>query len=125
MVKFIVGVVVVGFIFLLVLVGSWLKGHGWGIMGGGPGTGSPGTLSIKSPDPVPPSGLTVSVEGDKYLVDGNQVSLEEVHSRADAHNKNGQQVVVSKKGNARYLTVKKLEDVLEQRGIRYRSEDSF
>ena|ERR1051326_7336459 len=117
----------------LVLLGALA---GWGIFkgcdepGGGFGFGRSGTSGISSGGPTgpakPAAGLVITVEGDNYLIDGNQHSLEEVVSSAEtAQNQvstSEPQVLVKMKGSARYLTVEKLEQELKRRGIRYRSE---
>jgi hypothetical protein len=61
----------------------------------------------------------VSIEGDKYLIDGRPASLDDVLSLGESLKKNGQTLYLRRMGTARYLTDKRLVDELNSRGIPY------
>jgi hypothetical protein len=106
--------------------------HGGGLglgPGGGQGDGgAPGTS--KGGGRSGDSGLVITVEGEKYLVDGNDRSLKEVTDAAEEVSKSqssqsGTRVLVKQKETARYNTVKALEEEFKRRGIRYRTEKDY
>jgi hypothetical protein len=102
-------------------------GAGLGFIGSTNSTGTPKAGNAGSGTAGP---LVITIEGEQYLVDGSPRSLDDVVSAAGARSqtqseRSETQVLVKKKGNARYMTVLKLEEELKSRGIRYRSENDF
>ena len=121
----IVGIVALAIVGLL----SLFNGGGMGLLpgtgqgdGSASGTGKRGTGSD--------SGLVITIEGEKYLVDGTAKTLTDAVSAAEAASK-GQssesetKILLKKKKTARFNTVQDLEDELKRRGIRYRSETDY
>ena len=106
--------------------------HGGGLglgPGGGQGNGgAPGTP--KGGGRSGESGLVITVEGEKYVVDGNDRSLKEVADTAEEVSKaqssqSGTRVLVKQKETARFNTVQALEEELKRRGVRYRTEKDY
>jgi hypothetical protein len=102
--------------------GGLLPGSGSG-QGEGSATGKRGSGSGES-------GLVITIEGEKYLIDGAAKTLAEAVAAAEEASK-GQssqseaRIVVKKKKTARFNTEQELEDELKRRGIRYRSEKDY
>ena len=115
---------------LLIALGIYLSGWGTGLpMFGNRGQGhDDGKTSFISTSGESSDGvLVVVVQGSQYLVNGNPQSLDEILSAAE-HAKpkdSGSRVVVKKKGDARFLTVDKLQKELDARKIKYRFDDDF
>src|SRR5262249_17765230 len=101
--------------------------------GGGLGLGVMETISTntaKGGGAGEPATLVITVQGEQYFVDGSPRSFDDVVSAAAERSKSPSdqseaQVLLKKKGSARYMTVLKLEEELKRRGIRYRSENEF
>jgi hypothetical protein len=74
--------------------------------------------------------LVITVDGEQYFIDGSPRSFDDVIAAATerAQKPSAQSespILVKKKGTARYNTVEKLENELNRRGIRYRSEKDY
>jgi hypothetical protein len=115
---------------LLVALGVYMSGWGTGLpLFGNRGQGSDGgktsfiSTSGESSDGV----VVVVVQGSQYLVNGNPQSLDEILSAAEhaTPKASGPRVVIRKKGDARYLTVDKLQKELDSHKIRYVVDDDF
>lgn len=103
------------------------SGGGGGVLPGS-GTGiSSGTPTTPASDASGP--LVIRVEGEQYWVDGKPRSLDEVVAAAVARSPKltgvSETQVLVKKKNARASLIEKLEDELNRRGIRYRTEDDY
>jgi hypothetical protein len=102
-------------------------------LGGGLGLGVMGTTSSntsKGNSNSQTGALVITVQGEQYIVDGSPSSFDDVVSAAIERSKSqsdqtGAQVVLRKKGSARYMTVLKLEEEFQRRGIRYKTENDF
>jgi hypothetical protein len=108
---------------------SLTKGCDSGRFGLGP-PGSSGTSSVTAKGNADSATeLVITLDGEKYLVNGSPRSLDDVISAAVAISQNQtsdrESPILIKKKNARYMTVQKLEEELKRRGIRYRTEDEF
>lgn len=114
MVRIVLPICVVG---LLIFLLKNFSGCGFGGPGSGPGHGPGGETESGN--------VLISVEGDNYLLKGKVTSLEDVVSLAYDQGKIQKEVIVSKKRNARMVAIKRLEDELSKRGVRYRSENEF
>jgi hypothetical protein len=116
----------------LVTLGITSLGKGCdGGFGLGPSSGGKSFVSTKiGSGSDTGTALIITVEGEKYLVNGSPRPFDEVVSAAAEFSKSqsdqsATQVLLKKKGNARYMTVQKLEDELKRLGIRYRSENDY
>jgi|SRR5579871_599164 len=115
---------------LLVAAGIYFSGFGggWAPLGKGGGGVKEDKNSFVSATSEPNDGmLVVVVQGSDYLIDGKSQSLEEVLAAAERvkPKEAGPQVIVKKKGDARYLSVDKLQKELDARKIKYHAEDDF
>ncbi len=115
---------------LLIALGVYLSGWGtgWPIFGGhGQGSSGEKTSFVSTPSEANDGVLIVVVEGSQYLVHGSSRSLDEVLTAAEhvSPRESGPQVLIKKKGSARYLSVDKLQKELDARKIRYHTEDDF
>ena len=105
-------------------------GFGLGTSGGGAPVGG-GTTSITTKRGDGAGGaLVITLEGEKYLLDGSPRSFDDVVAAAAEFSKTQSDrsdtpILLKKKGTARYMSVQKLEDELKRRGIRYRSENDY
>jgi hypothetical protein len=105
-------------VLVLVVFGLGLllpRGCGSGGGPGGSGPSQPGNDSVQALVMVG----EVSIDEDKYLIDGRPASLDDVLSLGESLKKNAQTLYLRRMGTARYLTDKRLVDELNRRGIPY------
>ena len=116
---------------ILVIGGLIALAIGRGCDGGGFGLGSSGgggnSYVISKGGGGTTAALVVTVDGEQYMVDGNFRTFDEIVSAAaeltqSQSEQSGTQILLKKKGTARFITVQKLEDEFRRRGIRYRVE---
>jgi hypothetical protein len=126
----VLAVAVVGIIVISALVAvivAFTKGPGFGGGSGVPNSASGAPTATEVGRSTSAGMLTVTIEGEQYILEGNTRSLEEVLSAAAnaPQSETGPQVLVKIKGNARVKAVEELDKELARRGIRYLKEEDF
>jgi hypothetical protein len=92
----------------LVLLCAWLINHLGGGVGMATGSGQDHPAAAHSPPPVSTTPLQVVIQGDRYLVEGKEVALDQVVGRAA-----GSPVRIVSGPDARMGTQKDLESALD------------
>lgn len=124
------GVMLIAAVFAVEKIGPMIKGlwPPWGGGGGGSGVNVSTDISgnrepIKPPPPTPPvipRQMTITIDDNKYLVDGRVVErLDDIIKRAVAVPKDGSlcQVKIIREGTSRFTAEKNLTDSLDAANV--------